>query len=315
MAPAVSPIYRMSVAPAKIYTKICDHDLTCPKVSAKKIMYMRNSRLITFATLSFLLLQYGCALLEKNIQTPTVEFAGSRLESASLHDAKLNFLIHVENPNPVALPIQGLNYSLDINHKKLLSGSAQQGTRIPAESGIDLSLPIVIRYEDFLEGLHQLQQQNSFEYTLQGDVNLGILQVPYSASGSIPLPKLPQITLKTIKVRRFTLEGIETAMLFNVSNANDFPVRADGMSYQLLLDNVTTVSGENTQAIDVPPHSNSTIEINNKLNLTELGKVFDTFRQGHNIKTQLTGQLNIPVAGQQNKTIPFSWSGDTSIFR
>lgn len=276
---------------------------------------MPDLRFFRFAAILFFVFQSGCAILEKQIQTPTVKFAGGRLESASLHDAKLNFLIHVENPNPIALPIQGLNYSLDINHKKLLSGSTQQGTRIPANSGVELSLPIVIRYEDFLEGLQQLQKQNSFEYTLQGDVNLGVLQVPYSASGSFPLPKLPQITLHSIKVRRITLEGIETAMQFKINNGNDFPVRANSLSYKLLLNDITTITGENARAIDVPAHSDSIIEISNTFNLGQLGKVFDTLRHGSNIKAALTGHLNIPITDQQTKTIPFSWSGNTAISR
>lgn len=276
---------------------------------------MRNPRLHTFTTTLLLFLASGCALLEQHIQAPTVKYAGSRLDSVSLHDAKLNFLIHVDNPNPIDLPIQGLNYSLDINHKKLLSGLAQQGTRIPANAGVDLSLPIVIRYEDFLEGLQQLQHQDSFEYTLQGDINLGVMQLPYSASGSLPLPKLPHIKLKSIKVQRFTLEGIETLLKLTISNANDFPVRANGLSYQLLLNNIATVSGENTQTINVPAHSDSTIEISNKLNLVQLGKVFDNFRRDKSMKAALTGQLSVPVDEQESKTIPFNWTGDAAISR
>ena len=274
---------------------------------------MQKPLLTKYIIVAILLSLIGCAALENHLQKPTVQYAGSHLVSATLYDAELNFLIHVDNPNPIGLPIQGLNYSLDINHKKLLSGSAQHDAQIPANSGIDLSLPVVIRYEDFLEGLLQLKDQDAFEYTLQGDIDLGVFQLPYHASGTLPLPKLPQIRLKSIKVQRYTLENIETSIQINIANGNDFALRANGLTYQLLLNNIATISGESSQAIDVPAHSDATVAINNKFNLVELGKVFDIFRRGNNVNAVLTGQLDIPVANEQNKLIPFSWSGDTDI--
>jgi LEA14-like dessication related protein len=257
----------------------------------------------------------GCAALEQHIQTPTVQYAGNHINNVSLYDASIDFLIHVDNPNPISLPIQGLNYTVDINNKKMLSGSAQPGTQIPAKSGIDISLPVVIRYEEFLDGLQQLKDQDSFAYAIKGEIDLGFFKLPYSASGAIPLPKLPQIQLKSINVQKFALDGIETAMQFSINNSNEFALVANGLSYQLLLNNIATLSGKNTDAINVPPKSDGTIEITSKFSLLELGKVLDNFRQGNNINATLKGELNVPMANEESKSIPFSWSGETAIVR
>ena len=277
---------------------------------------MRRTQLIKHTILNVIALSlFGCAGLEKHVQTPTVQYAGSHIKRASLYDATIDFLIHVDNPNPIGLPVHGLSYTLDINQKKLLSGSAQQGTRIPANSGVDLSLPIVIRYEDFLEGLQQLVHQDAFAYTIKGELDLGVVKLPYNASGSIGLPKLPQIQLKAINVKRFALDGIETSMQFGINNANDFALIANSLSYQLKLNNLATVSGNNTEAINIPPKSDGTVEIASKFSLLELSKVLNTLKQGNNINAELTGELDIPIAENQSKSIPFSWSGETAIFR
>ncbi|MGD8592253.1 MAG: LEA type 2 family protein [Gammaproteobacteria bacterium] len=263
----------------------------------------------------FVLFLGGCAGLEKHIQTPTVHYAGNHIKNVSLYDASVDFLIHVDNPNPISLPVQGLNYTVDINNKKMLSGSAQPGTQIPAISGIDISLPVVIRYEEFLDGLQQLMHQDSYAYAIKGDIDLGFFKVPYHASGSIPLPKLPQIQLKSISVEKFSFDGIETAMRFSINNANDFPLVANGLSYQLLLNNIATLSGNNTDAINVAAKSDSTFEIISKFSLMELGKVLDTLRKSNSVNATLKGELDVPAADNQTKSIPFSWSGETAIVR
>jgi LEA14-like dessication related protein len=233
----------------------------------------------------------------------------------SLYDASIDFLIHVDNPNPISLPVQGLNYTVDINDKKMLSGSAHPGTQIPAKSGIDINLPVVIRYEEFLDGLQQLMHHDSFAYAIKGEIDLGFFKVPYNASGSIPLPKLPQIQLKAINVERFTFDGIQTAMQFTISNTNDFALAANGLSYQLLLNNIATLSGENTDAINVPAKSDSTFEISSKFSFLELGKVLDTLRRSNSVNATLKGELDVPVTDSKSKHIPFSWSGQTAIIR
>ena len=104
-------------------------------------------------------------------------------------------------------------------------------------------------------------------------------------------------------------------MQFGINNANDFALIANSLSYQLKLNNLATVSGNNTEAINIPPKSDGTVEIASKFSLLELSKVLNTLKQGNNINAELTGELDIPIAENQSKSIPFSWSGETAIFR
>ena len=233
----------------------------------------------------FVLSFVGCAGLEKHIQSPTVHFAGSQIKNASLYDASIDFLIRVDNPNPISLPVQGLNYTVDINGKKMLSGSAQPGIEIAAKAGTELTVPIVVRYEEFLDGLQQLMHEDSFTYSIKGDVDLGFFKLPYEAGGTIALPKLPQIELKAINVKKISFDGIQTAMQFSISNTNDFPLNANSLSYKILLNKIATVSGKNTEAINVPAKSDGTIEVISTISLFELGKVLETFKQDNAINT------------------------------
>ncbi len=276
------------------------------------MQYTLFSRLsICFLALSFA----GCAELQKNIQTPSVQFAGIEPKNASLYETTVDFLIHVENPNPISLPVQALSYSVDINGKKMLSGSAQPGIQIPAKAGTDLRIPVEVRYEEFLNGLQELMHKDSLGYSIKGDIDLGFFKLPYEAGGTIPLPKLPQIQLKTINVNKFAFDGIEAAMRLSIKNANDFPLKAGSLSYELLLNKIATVSGESAKAIDVAPKSDSTLEIITRFSLLELGRVLETFKQGNSVNATLTGQIEIPVTDSESKSIPFSWSGETPIMR
>lgn len=276
---------------------------------------MHYSLFTRLSIIVFIVSFAGCAGLEKHIQTPTVHFAGSKIKSASLYDAAIDFIIRVDNPNPIALPIHGLNYTVDINGTKMLSGSAQPGTELAAKTGTELTVPVVVRYEEFLDGLQQLMHEESFTYAIKGDVDLGFFKLPYNAGGTIALPKLPQIKLKTINVKKISFNGIQTAMQFSISNSNDFPINANSLSYEILLNKIATVSGKNTGAIRVPGKSDGTVEVLSTIGLLELGKVLDSFKQDSSINTTLKGEITIPTIGNETKNIPFSWSGETAIMR
>jgi LEA14-like dessication related protein len=197
----------------------------------------------------------------------------------------------------------------------MLSGSAQPGIEIAAKAGTELTVPVVVRYEDFLDGLQQLMHEDSFTYSIKGEVDLGFFKLPYDAGGTIALPKLPQIELKAINVKKISFDGIQTAMQFSISNANDFPLNANSLSYKILLNKIATVSGKNTEAINVPAKSDGTIEVISTISLFELGKVLETFKQDNAINTTVKGEINIPITGKESKSIPFSWSGETAIVR
>lgn len=276
---------------------------------------MHYSLFTRISIVVFVLSFAGCAGLEKHIQTPTVHFAGSKIKNASLYDASIDFLIRVDNPNPIALPIHGLNYTVDINGTKMLSGSAQPGTELAAKTDTELTVPVVVRYEEFLDGLQQLVREDSFTYSIKGDIDLGFFKLPYNAGGTIDLPDLPQVKLKTINVKKISFNGIETAMQFSISNSNDFPINANSLSYEILLNKIATVSGKNTEVINIPPQSDGTVEVISTIGLLELGKVLDSLKQDSSINTTVKGEINIPTLGNETKNIPFSWSGETAIMR
>ena len=290
---------------------------TKPKCTNPRFTKLRFTK-PRFANLSLILLVLlfaGCAGLEKHIQTPTVHYAGSEIKDTSLYEATIDFLIRVDNPNPISLPINGLSYTVDVNGKKILSGSAQPGKQVPAKASLDLAVPVTVRYEEILDSLQELMHKDTFEYAVKGDIDMGFFKLPYDASGTIPLPDLPKIQLKAINVNKLTFEGVETAMQLNIKNSNDFPLNASGLSYQLLLNQITTLSGQTTEAIAIPANSERTVEIKTLFSLAELGRALDTFRQSNSVSATLKGQIDVPISDNQIKSIPFSWSGETPLSR
>lgn len=258
---------------------------------------------------------WSCSALEKHVKAPSVQFAGSQIESASLYDANVNFILRVDNPNAVSIPLQGIKYTLNINGIKMLSGTTQHGASIPAQGSTDLLIPTTIRYEDFLESLHQLISNDAFDYALSGEVDLGIINIPYSASGSMKLPKLPKVALRDIKITHFGLDGIKTVMHVGISNSNDFPINFNGLSYQLQLNQQSTLVGKSVQAIDTQANGETTIEVASEFSFRELGQVLDAIRREQKIQASFNGELSMQSVGGTSKKLPFTWSGETPLLR
>jgi LEA14-like dessication related protein len=74
----------------------------------------------------------GCATLQPPLQAPNVSLTEMRVLDATLFEQRYALKIRVQNPNPAALPITGMDFRLDINDVELGRGVSDQAITVPA---------------------------------------------------------------------------------------------------------------------------------------------------------------------------------------
>jgi LEA14-like dessication related protein len=129
-------------------------------------------------------------------RSPDVRVVGADLTRAGFEGADLVFQFEVDNPNGIALVLNGLSYRLRLNDRPLLNGRQDDRTEIAAKAARSrVDLPVTIRYDDFLQVVESMGENDHPSYELQADFQfaaplIGNITVPVTKRGQIPLERL-----------------------------------------------------------------------------------------------------------------------------
>jgi LEA14-like dessication related protein len=76
----------------------------------------------------------GCASLSRYKETPSINLVSLNLLESTLFEQRYQLKFRIQNPNAVSMPVTGMNFTLEINGKKFMTGLSNQEASIPAYS-------------------------------------------------------------------------------------------------------------------------------------------------------------------------------------
>jgi LEA14-like dessication related protein len=275
-------------------------------------MHPKRTAIIMSAVL--ILTLGACATIEQLVQKPEITFESLGTRDMSLLEGTFLFRFNVSNPNPVGVRLGDILYDLDINGKRLASSQLSQGLDLAASGTSPLEIPVTINYLDFFNSLAQLVGADSLDYRLSGSAAVGPFRIPYSSSGKLDIPKLPDITVENIKIDRFSLAGAKLRLALGLRNPNAFAVKMDGLEYAAQLGGVKLAEGTANMSTAMGANGRSMMDLDLNLNFLELGRSARTLLSGASAPCRLTGNMlmNTP-AGMQK--IPFQFDGDVPFLK
>ena len=144
------------------------------------------------ACVAALLLLGACALTPK-FTPPRLSVASVRLEGGDLWEQRLKVRMHVENPNPRALPVKGLDYTLEVAGQPFATGVAATSFVVPAMGEAEFDMNVTTNLAGALMKLlaHGAEGRGqSVEYRLTGKVSLSVglmRSIPFDEHGSFTL--------------------------------------------------------------------------------------------------------------------------------
>jgi LEA14-like dessication related protein len=151
---------------------------------------MRRASALT--PLTAVLLLGGCALTPRLIP-PTLTVVDVQLQGSDLWEQHLKVRMHVQNPNDRALPIKGLEYTLEVEGQQFASGESAASFIVPARGEAEFDMNVTTNLAGTLlkllaRGSDTLSQ--SVAYRLTGKVSLseGLLRsLPFDERGEFKL--------------------------------------------------------------------------------------------------------------------------------
>ncbi len=251
----------------------------------------------------------SCSALKESIKKPEVAVQKVNVTGISLSGMDVAFVLGVKNPNPLGVSLEGLSYKLDIEDKQLLKGKTQQKLKVAANGSSSLTLPLALAYGDMFDGVSALVKQDKVHYALGGEIDFGLFQLPYKSSGTIDLPSLPKVSIGNLGVKRVTLSGVDIEVGLAVKNSNHFPLRFEGVSYDLKIANTAVARGKSLAPVSLGAGKQGQLKLGMSLGYREVGSVIARLKSGGRVPVVFDGQIKVPGLG----VVPLRWSGSVKI--
>jgi len=129
------------------------------------------------------------------LKLPKVSLDALRLRNLSLTGADLELRVGLTNPNAFSMMMERLQYQLEINETRWISGDARENTQIMEKGDSFINIPISISFLEVGRSVYKLFTGNdSLNYQFGGNVDLatsvpllGQVNLPFDRSGQIKI--------------------------------------------------------------------------------------------------------------------------------
>lgn len=272
-----------------------------------------SKTVVMMIVLSIAVFLGGCATLQEIIQKPTLEFQELTIKDTSLFQSTLVFVYTVSNSNPIGLSLDQIDYQIKIGEKDLAKGHLDKTISIPGNGKTNVEIPVDVQYMDFFNSIAEFFQKDEITYDLSGSMGKFGVQVPFHKKGTIPVPKLPQVSLNRIDIKDLSFAKASLLMVLDLSNKNDFKVGMDSLDYKVTLGNSELASGRAVSVGTIKENGESTIELPVTLNFLQLGQAAYRLLLNASSDYEVSGnfQFQVPKIGQ--KDVAFSKKGTVPI--
>ena len=142
---------------------------------------MLNKFLVYFA-FSLLL---GCSSFKNAIEAPKVNLKDVKISELSGLFADLQVVLEVQNPNKIDFDVKNLTYSLDINSKRITSGTMKEKVIVKAKQTTTVSVPIRVEYKDIVSSAFKILKKEDLPYKINGSAEIGPFTIPFNDTGDL----------------------------------------------------------------------------------------------------------------------------------
>ncbi len=275
------------------------------------------------ATLLAAFIFSGCAGLKDfaSNQTPKVSVGNVRLDKLSFQSVDLLFDLNLENPNPVGVTMAGFDYDFLLNESSFVKSDQQEKQSISANGSSTIQVPVKLAFADLYKMFSGFKDKDKADYGINFGFSfdvpiLGLVRVPVSHSGDIPLLKLPKISLSSVKLSKLSFTGADLNINLGFENPNAFGINLDKLNYKIDLGGNEFATGTSENVMSVGEKENSTISLPVSLNFLKAGRsAYNLLKNKGDVSYKLAGDLDLsttlPIIGKVN--LPFNQSGQIPV--
>lgn len=254
-------------------------------------------------------------------QKPNLSVKNVRVTNFAFDEIELTFDVNVENPNPFALHLLSYDYGFNINGNSFVQGTQEEGLSIDASQTSTIHIPVQLNFVELYNLFGSFKGEDEADYTLATDLTfnlpvLGATTIPLKKTGTIPLIKLPKISVSGLEIKEMGLSGVDLALHLNLKNPNAFGLILNMLSYDLQVNGETLATSTFTEQVKASSNGATNITIPISLNTLKIGaSVIKLLRNSNDVHYQLKGSIDMGTTHPLLKETIFNFleSGDLPV--
>lgn len=222
-----------------------------------------NTRALFACTAILIFLAIGCAHQGPLVpKPPTVRFTHFNSIAITPQVIKFQVKLAIRNQMPVNLNIQRVDYAVDLNGKELFTSSFDQLKRMKGKGRQVVTFPFQIAMKDIVGQAVDILAGESIKVSFRGFVypggNFGFASIPFKMTQTIPMPRVPEITLARTEGTPF--EKIFKVFL-KIKNKNTFPLTIKAIDSYLEINQKKYSLLKTREVTKIEPKTTGTLEL------------------------------------------------------
>ncbi|KAG8080849.1 hypothetical protein GUJ93_ZPchr0007g6095 [Zizania palustris] len=247
---------------------------------------------------------------------PTADVTGIHIPHISLEKVELLVDVLIANPNPVPIPLVDIEYSIESEGRKLISGTIPDAGTIHAHGSETIKIPVLLIYDDIKATYGDIKPGSIIPYLVRVALHvdipvIGRISIPLEKNGEIPVPYRPDVDVSKIKFEKFSFEEATATLHLNLDNKNDFDLGLNAMDYEVWLANVSIASAELKESSNIKKQEVTTMNLPISFRPKDFGSAMWDMIRGRGTGYTIKGHIDVNTPFGHMK-IPISKEGGTT---
>jgi LEA14-like dessication related protein len=247
---------------------------------------------------------------------PTADVSGIHIPKINLETVELVIDVLIKNPNPVPIPLIDINYLIESDGRKLISGLIPDAGTIHAHGEETVKIPVKLIFDDIKNTYADINPGMIIPYKIRVELIVdvpvfGRLTLPLEKTGEIPIPYKPDIDVEKIKFERFSFEETLAILHLKLENKNDFDMGLNELDYEFWLGDDSIGSAKLTESTKIEKNGISNMKIPISFRPKELGSAVWDLIRGKGTGYTMKGHINVDTPWG-NMKLPIDKVGGTT---
>jgi len=265
---------------------------------------MKRRLLFMAAVLICGLAYTACDLFKDAVKQPEVSLKSVEFSSISFDGLTLTSKVDVKNDNSIDIPLPTIDWDLLVIDNPFVNGVIQSGGSLKAQDSTEVQFPVSFTYVNLINTILSLTNENA-KYKMKMAVHipvpeLGDISWPFEHEGTIPLMKIPNITVASAPSASINTSNIlnptgSITFSLNVKNNSNVAVTLNDLSCTLKIGNTSLPRGGITGKPIINSGSTQRLDFTFSLSAANILSVGVAALTGGNFDYSLTGDYKFGI--------------------
>ena len=246
-------------------------------------------------------------------QKPAFEYRGIKFDNQSFSGMNVVFRFELVSKDKRTAVLKECPYTLNLDGAEPVKGTVNPGGQLGAGGKIGVDTTVAVPWPQEAAAVQEFLNKKKITYEFLQDCKLEVegteVTVSASDSGSIPLPKLPELTVSGANAERFGRSDIRLNFELSFVNENPFNVRVDKIVYKITVEGKVLSEGSLPVVESIPPSNEASYDISTGTLSGEASREINRLVSQPSLNYHLVGQVfvgefEIPVDASGTISFP-----------